>query len=327
MSTRLELLKVLTEHKNQYLSGQALASSLGLSRNAIWKAIELLKKQGYQIDSKPSVGYKLLGDADILSKDAILENLNRPARIKIFDSVTSTSTVAMNETLGDEPIVIIANSQTAGRGRLGRSFFAPADSGLYMSIVFKPSFDLEQATLVTMATAIAVCEAIETLAKVSPRIKWVNDIFVDGKKVCGILTEAATNFESGNIDKLVIGIGVNCYETLFPADLLDIAAPLAVERTSFARNDLAAAILQNLFQRLDHLGDRALIMDYKKRCFILGKKIIVKPNLDAGEAIKARAIDIEEHGGLVVEYLQGKMSREMHTITTGEVSIVPDDEY
>lgn len=139
MSTRLELLKVLTEHKNQYLSGQALASSLGLSRNAIWKAIELLKKQGYQIDSKPSVGYKLLGDADILSKDAILENLNRPARIKIFDSVTSTSTVAMNETLGDEPIVIIANSQTAGRGRLGRSFFAPADSGLYMSIVFKPS--------------------------------------------------------------------------------------------------------------------------------------------------------------------------------------------
>lgn len=327
MSTRLELLKVLTEHKTQYLSGQALASSLGLSRNAIWKAIELLKKQGYEIESKPSVGYRLLGDADILSKDAIKEMLDFSAQVKIYDSITSTSTVAMDTSLGDKPVVIIANSQTAGRGRLGRSFYAPSDCGLYMSVAFKPSFDLEQATLVTMATAIAVCEAIEKLAKVSPRIKWVNDIFIDGKKVCGILTEAATNFESGNIDKLVIGIGVNCYETLYPADLLDIAAPIAVEKSSFARSDLAAAILNNLFHRLGSLGDHSLIMDYKKRCFILGKKIIVKPNLDAGEAIKARAIDIEEHGGLVVEYLQGKMSREMHTITTGEVSIVPDDEY
>ena len=189
-----------------------------------------------------------------------------------------------------------------------------------MTVALRPHFDLSKSLYVTMAAAVAVCRAIEKTAGVKARIKWVNDLFIGGKKVCGILTEAQTNFETGKIDSLIIGIGVNCFPGSFPEELKEIAGAVSPQKNSFSRGELAAEIFNELMEVLDDLDSRSFLREYRTKCFILGKNILVHPAVNS-RPVRARAIDIDENGGLVVEYMEGRRMRQIDTLTTGEVSI------
>ncbi|MGN0658251.1 MAG: biotin--[acetyl-CoA-carboxylase] ligase [Emergencia sp.] len=324
MSTRTELLQLLLDNTGTFLSGQKIGEELNVSRNAVWKAMQQLKDEGYHIESKPSTGYRLKTKSNMLTEDSVSGFLRHPCRLQVFDSVDSTNNVAKEAPSGDTPLLIIANKQTAGRGRLGRSFESPAGTGLYLTMALHPDFDLDKALYVTMAAAVAVCRAVDKVAGVKTRIKWVNDLFYKEKKVCGILTEAQTNFETGRIDRLIIGIGVNCFPGSFPEELKDIAGCLSRDRSSFSRGRLAAEIYNETMDILQDLESRTFLREYRSRCFILGKNITVHPNLSE-KGIRARAIDIDDNGGLVVEYLEGRKNRQMETLTTGEVSIRMDE--
>lgn len=321
MSTKADLLKLLELNKGSFISGQKIGEELQVSRNAIWKAIEQLKAEGYHIESKTRVGYRLKSSSNMLTNAGISGHLKVPCNIQIHDTVDSTNNIAKEAVVGETPTVVLANKQTGGRGRLGRSFASPAGTGLYMTISLKPNFDLDKSLYVTMAVAVAVCRGIEKVVGVNGKIKWVNDIFYDSKKVCGILTEAQTNFETGKIDNLIIGIGVNCFPGSFPEELSSIAGCLSQTKNSFSRNQLAAEIINEAIEILKDLQSKRFLREYKTKCFILGKNITVHPNLSGGNAYTARAIDIDENGGLVIEHMGGLMARQMETLTTGEVSI------
>ena len=193
MSTKLTLLEVLNQNTNTYLSGQQLADQLGVSRNAVWKAMKKLQDQGFTIESKAGTGYRLMEQSDIITKDYLAENLTVPCRIQIHDVLDSTNRVARElepSDVADKPHLIIANEQTKGRGRLGRSFWSPPSTGLYMTLAFRPNFGLDKAMLITTIAAVAVCRAMDQVTGLRPKIKWVNDIYLGDKKVCGIMTEA-----------------------------------------------------------------------------------------------------------------------------------------
>ena len=331
MSTKLSLLEILNDNKSKYISGQELADQLGISRNSVWKAIKKLQEQGYHIDSRPATGYRLVGSGDILSPDYIRENIPHPCKVQVIEKADSTNNLAKTIPDCSVPQIIIANEQTGGRGRLGRTFHSPAGAGLYMTIAFQPDFGLDRAMLTTAMSAVAAARAIEQVTGLNPKIKWVNDIYLDGKKVCGILTEAESNFETGRIEKIIVGIGVNCFEASLPEELSDIATYLANPQKEFSRSQLAAAIAREFFEMLDNFDKFSMLREYKSRSFILGEQIMIfnpaiarsigRPENRLSEGIRARAIDIDENGGLVVEFLEGRRSREMETLTTGEVTV------
>lgn len=262
---------------------------------------------------------------NLLTLDSIAGDLRYPCDLRVFEEIDSTNTYAKDiQVTMLKPLLVVADRQTAGRGRLGRSFASPGGTGIYMTIALRPTFPLEQAPYVTMAVAVAVCRAIEKVAGVEGRIKWVNDIFHQNKKICGILTEAQTNFETGKIDKLIIGIGVNCFPGSFPDEIKDIAGSIASSADAFSRGKLTAEIFNETMDMLKSLTSMQFLSEYRSKCFILGKNIRVHPSLDQN-SIRARAIDIDENGGLVVEYMEGSKMHQMETLTTGEVSIRLDD--
>ena len=324
MSTRTELLKLFQQNAGVYLSGQSIGDALHISRNAIWKAVNQLRKEGYDIESKSGAGYLFKREENRLTLDAIAAHLRYPCELKVFEEVGSTNNIAKESQVGLTPLLVVANRQTAGRGRLGRTFASPGDSGIYMTLALRPTFDLNKSLYVTMAVAVAVCRAVEKVAGVKGRIKWVNDIFFQQKKVCGILTEAQSNFETGKIDTLIIGIGINCFPGALPEDLKNIAGCLAEDANAFSRAELTAEIVNETMEILENLDSMAFLREYRSKCFILGKNIYIHPNLDQ-RSIRARAIDIDDNGCLVVEYMEGRTMRQMETLTTGEVSIRLDE--
>lgn len=190
MSLKQQLLTALEQHRDTFLSGQKLADALGVSRNAVWKAICALREEGYQIKAVTNAGYQLATNCDILSADGIRTHLAptyQDIQIKVYANVDSTNDEAkrlLANGLKDKAL-IVANSQTHGKGRQGRSFYSPPGSGVYMSLILQPKADLSQAIATTTMAAVAVTEAIEETTTISPQIKWVNDVYVDGKKICG----------------------------------------------------------------------------------------------------------------------------------------------
>lgn len=320
MSTKEELLNLFEKNPDTYISGQKIGDTLSVSRNAVWKAVEQLRSEGYVIESKPRAGYLLTEKPDILSPFEITMKLAHPCRLKLYDKVSSTITVAEQDEPSDIPLYVVADSQTAGQGRLGRSFASPAGSGLYLTLSVKRDFSIDQALYVTMASAVATARAIEKICKVHVDIKWVNDLFLNGKKVCGILTKAQTNLEIGQINKIIIGIGINCFPGNFPPELENIAGCISGKTGSFSRNELAAEVFNQTMDVLQQLDSKEFMDEYRNRCFILGKLISVHPHLD-DRSVKAYALDIDEHGGLVVRYAEGDKEGETATLTTGEVSI------
>ena len=316
MTVKESVLKVLEEHKGQYLSGQELAGQLDVSRNAIWKAVNALKKEGYEIASVSNKGYALSAQTDILSKEGISCYVNVPA-LFVYDEIDSTNEEAKRKALEHAPhgTLVVANHQTAGKGRRGRAFYSPSDTGIYMSILLRLDLPFSQSVLITTAASVAVCRAIETVCGISCGIKWVNDVYIHGQKIAGILTEAITDVESGGIDSMIVGIGVNVSTQTFPEEVGNVAASLYDgTQTQSVRNALAAEIYREMMDLSAQLPDKGFLEEYRKRSIVIGASIrYTKRN----EWLTGKAVDIDADGGLVVESdTEGRI-----TLSSGEISI------
>lgn len=325
-----KVLKILEEERGAAVSGEKLAEQIGVSRAAIWKAIEVLRREGYPISASTNKGYILAPSSDLLSAQGMLPYLDiaqypgMEENIFTYKSLASTNNTAKQMAFDGAAngTVILAEEQTQGRGRLGRSFFSPEGKGIYMSFIVRPDYNISKSLLTTTAAAVAVCLALKEACGEEAQIKWVNDIYLGGRKVCGILTEAMTNFETGQIDAIIIGIGVNCStrDDEFPEDIRQTAGALSAP---VSRNKLAAFIINHLRHILNHIGEGPypVFMDeYRRRSMVLRKDIKVFNNFTnsgSDEYLKAKAIDISDDGGLIVIYEDGRKD----TLTTGEISI------
>ena len=324
MNTRNRILELLEQHRGENISGERIAGILNISRNAVWKAIKELQKDGYNIIAVTNKGYCLSDDNDIVSIQGIKPFLSEQSqpyaeKIKIYKSLESTNKTAKEMAIAgaEHGTVIISDCQTLGRGRYSRSFFSPF-GGLYMSIVLRPEvLQFENPTSVTAFAAVSVCEAIESISKKTPKIKWVNDVFIDGKKVCGILTEAVTDFESGGLEWIVLGIGINVYTRTedFPDDLQSLATSIYPdEKVSGVRNKLSAEIINRILGFEAPPSETEILKKYKHRLMMLGKEITV---IQDQTAYKATAIDIDSAGHLIVENENGQLC----TLSSGEIRI------
>ena len=325
MSTKNRILELLEQQRGESISGEHLAGVLGISRNAVWKAIKELQKDGYNIVAVTNKGYCLSAENDIISIPGIKPFLSERSqfyanKIQVHKSLESTNKTAKEMAVAgaEHGTIIIADCQTMGRGRYSRNFFSPSGGGLYMSIVLRPeAMHFKNPTSVTAFAAVSVCEAIESISTKVPRIKWVNDIFIDGKKVCGILTEAVTDFESGGLDWVVLGIGINVHTRTedFPCDLQSIATSIYPdEKMSGVRNRLSAEIINRILGFETLPSETEIFEKYKKRLMVLGKKITVIQNQ---VEYKATAIDVDSVGHLVVKNESG----EHITLSSGEIRI------
>ena len=218
------------------------------------------QKDGYEIESTTNKGYRLAKAPAALSADAIGAAMRHRIRIECLESVDSTNSLAKrmiaNGKDENEPMLITADRQTAGRGRQGKSFYSPAGTGIYMSLVPHPNADLQNAVTATTAASVAVCKAIERLTDIKPKIKWVNDVYVNGQKICGILTEAVSDFESGTVTSVIIGIGINISTSDFPSDIENAGCL----NSDVNRNELAAAVADELLEL--SLGNYDDFIDY-----------------------------------------------------------------
>ncbi|MDO4745304.1 MAG: biotin--[acetyl-CoA-carboxylase] ligase [Bacillota bacterium] len=323
MSVKESVLTTLKNNTDGFVSGEFLSQKMDVSRTAIWKAITSLRKEGYSIEAVTNKGYRLVTGNGCITQDALINEL--PDRYKqldihVYDTIDSTNTKAKQLALTGAPhgTVVIAKSQTAGKGRLGRSFYSPKD-GIYISIVIKPDFDFTMSGLVTTATAVAVAESIEEICDIKTDIKWVNDVYVDNKKVCGILSEGITDFETGQIESIIIGIGINTSVEGFPKELADIAGAISGE---YSAPILAAEVISKTLDLMQDIESRTFIDTYRQKNLVIGKTVTVYKGIyinDPSEVPSSRAkvLGIDENGGLMVLYTDG--TRE--TLTSGEISI------
>ena len=314
MTLKENILKDLLNSQNKALSGQKLCEQYHVSRTAIWKAIQALKKEGYQIESTQNKGYQLMQDIDQINATQIQFYLEKEIPIYAFQSIDSTNNFAKKLLIdhASDGTLIVANQQSAGRGRQGHQFYSPANTGLYMTILLKPDGFLSEFLSITLAAGIACCQAIEEVCQMNCQIKWVNDLFIGKKKIGGILTEATSDFESQKIDSILVGIGINCKSSQFPSELKEIAGSLNQDQLN--RNQLCASIYQHFMYWKDHLQDPNLIDEYKKRSLLIGKKIIFVENHEKKEGL---AYDFNPQGNLIIKKENGQFV----TIQSGEVSI------
>lgn len=309
MRLKDRVLAVLEENKGKSVSGSKIARSVGMTRSAVWKAVKALREDGYSICAVTNKGYCLADDNDILNESAInsylhTEKLGR--KIDVFKTIDSTNTFAKSlAQLGAEHgTTVLSEVQTQGKGRMGKSFYSPSGMGVYMSVILRPKLSVDYALMITSCAAVAVCEAIEKVSGIDCKIKWVNDIYCNGKKLCGILTEAAIDVEQGGLEYAVIGLGVNVINTFFPKNIENIATSIMEQcGHTVSRSELAAEILNKLEEKLEHIEDSSMIDEYRRRSCLIDKRIIVtKSNETAAVGI---CTGFDELGRLLVRYDDG----------------------
>ena len=301
-----KVLKVLEENKGSALSGEEIAVMLGVSRSAVWKAVKSLKAEGHEIEAITNKGYTLSEQSDILSEEGISLLLENKASVTVLNETTSTNDIAKIKVIEkvNHGSVVVANSQTAGRGRRGRSFFSPKDSGVYFSIILRPKVSPEKCVLLTSATAVAVCEAIEELTSQKAEIKWLNDVYVNSKKCAGIILEGVFDLNGGEDNYIIVGIGVNVTTVDFPEEFSKRAGSVG----ALSRNALVAKVVNKLVKICENLESREYLEEYKRRCFVLKKTITVLKNDDTYTAFAediddiARLIVVKENGEREVLY-------------------------
>ena len=318
-----EVLKLLKEADGP-CSGEAMSRRLGVSRAAVWKAIGALREEGYQIASAPNRGYALERSPDRISAGELSGALTGCVvgrELLCLDTVDSTNNVVKRSAMEGAPegLAVIADQQTAGRGRRGRSFVSPAGKGLYLSVLLRPDCPMRELMWLTAWTGRAVCDAIEEVCGIRPGIKWPNDIIWEGRKLCGILTELGMEGETAQGQYVVIGIGINVSQTAedFGAEVAPVAVSLAelMERPP-RRAELAEALLRALDRlRRDFPEKRAEYLEqYRKDCVTLGREVAL---VKGEERRSAHAETIDEDFQLVVRRLDG----ELETVYAGEVSV------
>lgn len=321
MTAKGRILQALERAEGRAVSGQVLADELGVSRAAVWKGIQALRQEGYAIEAATNRGYRLAQDGARLSAEGIRAHRSgqfADAPVFVYDQLDSTNTEAKRLALSGAPhgALILADEQTAGRGRRGHTFFSPARTGLYMSMLLRVEARPEEAYRFTLAAAVAACDGIEAELGFRPQIKWVNDVMLEGRKVAGVLTEAVTDFESGLTELVIIGMGVNLNppETGFPEEISEIAGALTPSPVN--RNRLAARLADALLEALALPPDR-LLTRYRADCLVPGRPVRFQRD---GRAYGGRALAVLDDGGLLVLLEDGTEL----TLYSGEVSVQLD---
>ena len=302
------------------LSGSALAGALGVSRSAVWKAIEQLRAEGYQIEAATNRGYRLASGPEALSLPEIgrwLRGGEIGAQIELHDEIDSTNIRAKELAMRGAPhgTTVLARYQSTGRGRFNRSFYSPKGSGVYISFVLRPPLPAERAVLITSMAAVAVARAVERVADVEAKIKWVNDVYLGDKKACGILCEAGMDFESGQLQYVVAGIGVNVGPMDFPEELAGVATSISNAcGHAVGRSRFCAELINEMNALYPQLESGAFMAESRARSNVIGREIDV---LRGGERYPATALDIDDAGSLIVRTPEG----EIETLRSGEISV------
>ena len=318
---RSEILKMLRQ-SGDYLSGQQLCQRLGVSRTAIWKAIRQLEEEGYLIEAVRNKGYRLVEEPDVITASQLGSQLSGSwigSRLEYFDETDSTNRQARRLAEAGAPhgTLVVADCQREGKGRRGRVWDSPAGTGIWMSIILRPQFAPAQASMVTLLGGMAAVRGIERVTGLSPMIKWPNDAVLNGKKVCGILTEMST--EEENIRYLVTGIGINVNTEQFAPELEDKATSLKCQLgKNVKRSSLLVAVteaFEDYYSRFQETCDMSLLKEeYNKMLVNKGRQVSI---LDPRGSYEGTALGIDATGSLLVEREDGKVE----AVISGEVSV------
>lgn len=315
--------KVLGFLKDQedYRSGEEISQKLGVTRATVWKGIKKLQEQGYQIESSTKKGYKLIETPNIISPGEIKHNLKTKVlgqTIFYQDIMESTNSKAkrLASDGAEEGLLVIADQQSAGKGRLGRIWESPAGTGIWMSLVLKPNISPQYASQLTLIAGLSICEVIKEVTGLEAKIKWPNDIVVNGKKVCGILTEMSAEMEG--IKHIILGIGINVNMSSFP-NTLSYASSLSIEgKKEYSRKSIIKGFLEKFevdyIVYKNQLNLKAFLERYEKSCITLNKKVKL---IMGEEEIIAQAEGITEDGAIRVTLEDGTTK----DIVSGEVSV------
>ena len=324
------VLPLLEQARGQYISGEEMSRQLGISRAAVWKQIRRLRDRGYKIEAVTNLGYRLVDVPESLDQSEILACLgDHPWHdtVHVLDTVDSTNSLAKREAMQGAPdgSVYLSDEQTGGRGRQGRGFLSPKGKGLYLSVLLRPACSPAELSHVTAMAAVAVCNAVEQTCGVRPGIKWTNDLILGEKKCVGILSELGAEWESGTLEYLVIGIGVNCGQGTedFPEELRHKATSILLETGQRVdRNRLAAALIQELGSLSAGIltEKQRYLRQYARDCLTIGCPVRIIRTHGVRDAF---ATGIDENGALLVRYDNG----ETGVVFSGEVSVRGRDGY
>ncbi len=320
MATKDKILEMLRE-KNDYISGQNLCDQLGISRTAVWKNMNALKEEGYVIDSVNNKGYCLMAEPDIIDVKRMGEYLHTKwmARHIVYDKkMDSTNTKAklLGEANAENGTVVMAEQQTAGKGRRGRTWVSPIGN-CYFTVLLRPDVRADRASVITLVSALALAQAIEKVMNLETMIKWPNDVIANGKKLCGILTESSSDLEY--INYVVVGIGVNCNQKEFPEEIRDVASSIYLETGRIVDRTRLLGEFFNVFEEyyekfLKTEDLQGLEDEYNARLINRGKEVKI---VEKEQETVLKAIGVDRNGGLVVEDTEGNR----RAIISGEVSV------
>lgn len=318
---KAEILKML-RRTDGYLSGQQICDTFRVSRTAVWKAINQLKEEGYEIEAVRNKGYRITGCPDILSKEEIASHMDTAwagRNVFFYDETDSTNTraKAAGETGGSHGALFVADQQNAGKGRRGRTWQSPSGSSIYMSLLLRPKFDPAKAPMLTLLMAYSVAMALREEEDIQVRIKWPNDLVLNKKKICGILTEMSAEIDY--INYVVIGVGINVNMESFPEGLRETATSLRLESgEQIRRAGLIAAVMKKFeeyYEQFCLTGDLSFLLDgYNQILVNRDRQVCV---LEPGAQYQATALGINEKGELLVRREDGSLSR----VFAGEVSV------
>lgn len=310
------VLAFLEENADTFVSGQKIADSLNMTRANVWKEINKLRDFGYEITAVTKRGYKLRNTNKNLSRQTLEALIEKDLEIFIFNRVNSTNDVAKEMSKEDRTSkLIISHRQNKGRGRMGNDFFSPANGGIYISYLLHPQLKRHSTQRITICSALAVTDSLKDLYNLDTEIKWLNDVYIDGKKLCGILTEGEYNMKLGAHEHLIIGIGLNVNTADdIPDEIVDryVALDSYVDE-KIDKNILIATITNNLFKRLkeNNKNIEKIIEDYKDLSLIINKTFRIRKSDKL-----YTAIDIDEVGNLIAQDKRGRVysfsSEEIH---------------
>ncbi len=324
MNLDAQILKAMRAAGDGAVSGAELSQLLGVSRAAVWARIEDLRMLGYDIEASPHLGYRLLNTPDVLHADDLISRLGKNKvigrDIQVFEETTSTNDVV--EKLARDGVregaVVFAESQTKGRGRLGRKWVSPAKKGLWFSILLRPNLRPPEATQLTVAAATGVRRGIEKFTGLKPVIKWPNDILFSGKKVAGILMEMSAELDRVKYVILGIGVDVNLNAGEFPAELRKIATSIKAEGgKTVSRSELAVAILEELdhdYARICSGQFPAVADEWEKHGVTIGSDVVIHIG---DRQIRGRAESLDDDGALLLRTMHGHLER----IVGGDVTL------
>ncbi|MCR5388880.1 MAG: biotin--[acetyl-CoA-carboxylase] ligase [Lachnospiraceae bacterium] len=317
---KTEIIRILREQKGEFVSGEMLCEQFSVSRNAVWKAINRLKEQGFEIESVTKKGYRLISEPDLLAKESIESYLSREASVFCFDEIDSTNNECMRLAGNGAPdgTLVAADCQTGGKGRRGRNWTTPKGTAVAMSILLRPQIAPQNAPILTLVSALAVAKALqENGVKEGLGIKWPNDLVLNKKKICGILTEMIT--EVDYINHIVVGIGINTHVESFPEEIKDIASSILLETgIKINRSKLIADVYNCFFRYYDIFLKTEDLSGLKEEYdgLLLNKDKEVKV-LDPKGEFCGTALGINERGELKVKLSDGGVTE----VSAGEVSV------